>query len=314
MSSNTKRYLVTILVCILIVNAFAALQYQLLQGIPFSLVNYIIPCLVGAFFGFLLAHIKILENKYHRERNIVSEKNRKIHMYVGTIVHDLRSPISAIYSLVEILQDQEEKSSEETGTYLGLIRTSVESMLENIQLILDNTKLESGKMQAHLEKGNPYYTINSTIDKHLVLAIKKSITIQRMIERNLPEVEYDKEMLDRVLSNLISNSIKYSPSETQIKIYSELLSGRLNLVVKDEGQGLTEEDLGNLFHEFRTLSAKPTGGETATGLGLSVTKKLVEEMGGTIFAESEGKGKGSTFRVTLPLAPGSQVLNEGSSR
>jgi signal transduction histidine kinase len=310
MSNQLKRYLLTILVCILVVNTFAFVQYQFLQAIPFSFTNYIIPSVVGGLFGFLLAFIKILENKYHIEKDLVVEKNKKIHMYVGTIVHDLRSPISAIYSLVEILQEQNEGQSEETKTYLGLIRTSVESMLENIQLILDNTQFESGKMHAHLEKGNPYYTINSTVDKHIVLAINKSITIQRMIERNLPEVEYDKEMLDRVLSNLISNSIKYSPAQTQIRIYSELLSGRLNLIVKDEGQGLTKDDLDNLFHEFQTLSAKPTGGETATGLGLSVTKKLVEEMGGTICAESEGKGKGSTFKVALPLAPGSEILQD----
>jgi signal transduction histidine kinase len=176
-------------------------------------------------------------------------------------------------------------------------------MLENIQLILDNTKLESGKMKAHLERGNPFFTINSTIDKHLVLAINKSITIQRIIDRNLPKVEYDKEMLDRILSNLISNSIKYSPAKTQIKIFSELLSDTLNLVVEDQGQGLTEDDLENLFSEFVTLSARPTGGEASTGLGLSVAKKLAEEMGGTIWAESKGKDQGSKFKIALPLAP-----------
>lgn len=224
-------------------------------------------------------------------------------MYVGTIVHDLKSPVSAIYSLVELLQLQKDLKSEKSQKFLGLIKSSSESVLENIQLVLDNTKFESGKMQAHLEQGNPFYTINSSIDKHLILAINKSITIQRLIDRNLPDVEYDKQMLDRVLSNLISNSIKYSPAQTQIKIFSELLSDSLNLVVEDQGQGLTKEDLDKLFGEFTTLSAKPTGGEVATGLGLSVTKKLVEEMGGTIWAESEGKGKGSTFKIALPLAP-----------
>ncbi len=303
MNGMARRYAVTIGLSIIIVDAFACIQYHLIQSHPFILSYYIIPTLVGAGFGFLIARIKILEIKYHKEKDQVIEKNKKIHMYIGTIVHDLKAPISAVYSLIELLQIQEDLKSEKSRKFLGLVKSSTESMLENIQLILDNTKFESGKMQAHLEMGNPFFTINSTIDKHLILAINKSITIQRVIDRNMPNVEYDKQMLDRVLSNLISNSIKYSPAQTQIKIFSELLSDKLNLVVEDQGQGLSKEDLEKIFGEFMILSSKPTGGEVSTGLGLSVAKKLAEEMGGSIWAESEGKGKGSTFKVALPLAP-----------
>jgi len=299
----TGRYVLTIGVCILFVNLFAGIQYHLIQDHPFVLIDYIVPTLVGAGFGVLIAYIKVLQIKYHKEKDQVIEQNKKIHMYVGTLVHDLKSPISAAYSLIELLLLQEDLKSEKSQKFLGLVKSSTESMIENIELILDNTKFESGKMQAHLEHGNPFFTINSTIDKHLILAINKSITIQRVIDRNMPDVEYDKQMLDRVLSNLISNSIKYSPAQTQIKIFSELLSDKLNLVVEDQGQGLSKEDLEKIFGEFMTLSAKPTGGEVATGLGLSVSKKLAEEMGGSIWAESEGKGKGSTFKVALPLAP-----------
>ncbi len=303
MNGMARRYAITICICIIVVDAFACIQYHLIQNHPFVLSHYIIPTLVGAGFGFLIARIKILEIKYHKEKDQVIEKNKKIHMYVGTIVHDLKSPISAVYSLIELLQLRDDLKSEKSQKFLGLVKSSTESMLENIHLILENTKFESGKMQAHLEQGNPFFTINSTIDKHLILAINKSITIQRVIDRNMPDVEYDKQMLDRVLSNLISNSIKYSPAQTQIKIFSELLSDKLNLVVEDQGQGLSEDDLEKIFGEFMTLSARPTGGEVATGLGLSVAKKLAEEMGGNIWAESEGKGKGSTFKIALPLAP-----------
>lgn len=297
------RYVLTIGICILIVDLFASIQYHLIQDHPFILSHYIVPTLVGAGFGCLIAYIKVLQIKYHKEKDQVSEQNKKIHMYVGTIVHDLKSPISAVYSIIELLLLAEDLKSEKSQKFLGLIKSSTESMIENIELILDNTKFESGKMHAHLEQGNPFFTINSTIDKHLILAINKSITIQRVIDRNMPDVEYDKQMLDRILSNLISNSIKYSPAETQIRIFSELLSDKLNLVVEDQGLGLSEEDLEKIFGEFMTLSAKPTGGEVSTGLGLSVAKKLAEEMGGNIWAESKGKGKGSTFKIALPLAP-----------
>lgn len=297
--TSLRYYLINMGLCTIMVIAFAALQYQIIQGVSFSLINYIIPFLVGSIFGFLITRIQTLQKKYKAEKDLVLEKNKQIHSYLGTIVHDLRSPVAAIYSLTEIILDEKNKLDPEQREYMGLINTSASSILENIGLILDNTKLEKGYGPDHLENGNPYYTINSTIDKHLVLAIQKSISIQRLIDKNLPEVQYDKEILDKVVSNIISNAIKYSPPNTQIKIYSELFTDRLDLVVKDEGLGMNEEDLAHLFEEFRKLSARPTAGEASSGLGLSVAMKLVKQIGGEIFAESAGKNKGSTFKIGL---------------
>lgn len=168
-------------------------------------------------------------------------------------------------------------------------------------IILDNTRLEAGVKPDHLEIGNPYFTIQSTIDKYLIEALNKSISIQRLIDKNLPLVEYDKSSLDRILSNLISNAIKYSPANTQVKIYTEVFAHRLNIVVKDEGLGMSEEDLKNAFQEFKKLSARPTGAEASTGLGLSIAKKLVDQLGGEIVARSDGKNKGSEFEIKLNI-------------
>ena len=185
---------------------------------------------------------------------------------------------------------------------MGLINSSASTMLENISLILDNTKIERGIGPEHMEMGNPYYTINSTIDKHLVLAVQKSISIQRIIDKNLPDVQYDKDILDKIVSNLISNAIKYSPQNTQIRIFTELFADRLDLIIRDEGLGMTEEDMTHLFEEFQKLSARPTAGEASSGLGLAVARKLANQIGGEIFAESAGKNQGSTFRIGLKIA------------
>jgi signal transduction histidine kinase len=289
--------------CIILVIAFAFVQYQIILGVEFKIIDYLIPFIVGCIFGFLITRVKILQKEYKLEKEIVIEKNKQIHAYLGTIVHDLRSPIAAILGLNELVLDKKENLNEKQKEYLELISDSASSILENIALILDNTKLERGIGPDNIENGNPYYTINSTLDKHLVLAIKKSISIQRLIDKNLPEVKYDKDILDTVLSNLISNAIKYSPHNTQIRVYSELFADRLELVVKDEGLGMTKEDLSHLFEEFRKLSARPTGGESSSGLGLSVAMKLIKQIGGEIIAESAGKGQGSTFRVGLKLSP-----------
>ena len=301
-NSIIRYYFINIGLCVILVISFAVVQYQIVQGIAFSLMNYIIPFIVGSLFGFLITRIQSLQKMYKAEKELVLEKNKKIHSYLGTIVHELRSPVAAIFSLTEIVLDEKDKLDPEQREYIGLINVSSSSILENISLILDNTKLEKGLGPDHLENGNPYFTINSAIDKHLVLAIQKSISIQRLIDKNLPEVQYDKDILDRVVSNLISNAIKFSPQNTQIKVYSELFADRINLVVKDEGLGMTEEDLAHLFEEFRKLSARPTAGEASSGLGLSVAMKLVKQIGGEIYAESAGKNLGSTFRVGLRLS------------
>ena len=303
LQSPLRYYLIYMGLCVIIVIAFAAIQYQVIQGVEFSLMNYIIPFIVGSIFGYLITNIRLLQNKYKAEKDQVLNKNKQIHSYLGTIVHDLRSPVAAIYSLTEIILEDKDKLDPEQREYIGLINVSASSILENISLILDNAKLEKGIGPDNLEYGNPFFTINSTIDKHLVLAIQKSISIQRLMDKNLPEVQYDKDILDRVVSNLISNAIKYSKQNTQIKVYTELFADRLNLVVKDEGLGMTEEDLANLFEEFKTLSARPTAGEASSGLGLSVAMKLIKQIGGEIFAESAGKDKGSTFKIGLKLPP-----------
>lgn len=301
------QYIKINLITSLVVITFAFLQYEFILGHEFKLVDYIIPVTVGVLFGTLIARNRILAKKLAVERELVLEKNKKIHSYVGTIVHDLKSPLSAISSLLDLFCEDCQTLDEEQKEFLSLMKQSTSSMLENIGLILDNTRLEAGVKPDHLEIGNPYYTIQSTIDKYIIEAINKSISIQRIVDKNLPHIEYDKNTLDRILSNLISNAIKYSPPNTQVKIYTELLSDRLNLVVKDEGLGMSEKDLENVFLEFKKLSAQPTGAESSTGLGLSIAKRLVEQLGGEIVAHSEGKNKGSAFEVKLKIINSKQT-------
>jgi signal transduction histidine kinase len=305
MIKNRSPLLVYLIVCsvsALAVALFAVIQYHLILGDPFHSTNYIIPVVVGLTFGFLLSRNMILRRKLKNERDLVYQKNMRIRSFTGTIVHDLKNPVSAIHGFSGILLEQGENLNEKTKTFLNLIHQSASDILENIGLILDKTRLDSGIKPDQLEIGNPYYTIQSVIDKHILSALEKSITIQRSIDKDLPDVKYDKNALDHIISNLISNAIKFSPPSTQVKIYNELLSDRLKISVQDQGLGMTQEDIDNAFQEFKTLSARPTGVETSTGLGLSIVKQLVEQIGGDITVKSEGKNKGSTFVLTLNIA------------
>jgi len=300
--SAFQIYLIVCSVSALAVALFAVVQYHLILGDPFHIINYIIPVSVGLIFGFLLSRNIILRGKLKNERDLVYEKNKRIRSFTGTIVHDLKNPVSAIHGFSGILLEKGAKFDEKTNTFLNLIHQSATDILENIGLILDITRLDSGINPDQLEVGNPYFTIQSVIDKHILAALEKSITIQRSIEKDLPDVKYDKNALDHIISNLISNAIKFSPPRTQVNIYNELLSDRLKIIVQDQGLGMTQEDIDNAFQEFKTLSARPTGIETSTGLGLSIVKQLVDQIGGDITIISEGKNKGSTFELTLDIA------------
>ena len=111
----------------------------------------------------------------------------------------------------------------------------------------------------------------------------------------------DPERLREAVDNLLSNAIKYSPAGGKIDLSMSGDNQFTLILVKDEGQGLSQEDLGRLFGRFQRLSAKPTAGESSTGLGLSIAKRIVELHGGTVAAQSDGPGRGATFTIRLPM-------------
>ena len=110
----------------------------------------------------------------------------------------------------------------------------------------------------------------------------------------------DTDRIREAIDNLISNAIKYSPIGGKIGVAVSHEGGDTIVRVSDEGAGLSPEDLGRLFGRFQRLSAKPTAGESSTGLGLSIVKRIIDMHGGEVTADSQGPGKGSTFMITLP--------------
>ncbi|MEM7035123.1 MAG: ATP-binding protein, partial [Chloroflexota bacterium] len=120
---------------------------------------------------------------------------------------------------------------------------------------------------------------------------------------DIPATEYfvqaDPDLLGQVFDNLISNAIKYAFPNTAVTIAIEPVKEKIQIQVKDEGQGLTEDDLKNLFGKYQRLSAQPTANESSVGLGLYIVKKMITAMNGKVFATSPGKHKGSIFTVEL---------------
>jgi signal transduction histidine kinase len=133
------------------------------------------------------------------------------------------------------------------------------------------------------------------------LADNKKQTISLSIDADCP-TNCDGDRVREAVDNLLSNAIKYSPIGGHIELLVRRAEGQTVVEVKDEGPGLSPEDMVRLFERFQRLSAQPTAGESSTGLGLSIAKRIVELHGGTIKAESPGPGRGATFIMRLPVS------------
>lgn len=260
---------------------------------------YIISAISGLIIGTLIANLLTLKHKLAKEKEEFEKKNENIHSYIGNVVHDLRSPVASINMISELLESDLKEVHPKYLELISSISKSSSMMLDRICCILDNSRIEKGIKFNHINAGNPYEIIVSAIKKHEIFAIEKNISIRLHVSKNLTNVYFDNDALDSILCNLISNAIKYSMPHSTIIISNFMEKGKITYSIKDEGLGMNSDDLKKVFGEFAKLSARPTGNETSSGLGLSIVKKMVEQMGGEVFAYSEGINKGSTFAFSL---------------
>jgi signal transduction histidine kinase len=209
------------------------------------------------------------------------------------------------------LLGEEESQTDEAKEMANIIMRSSQRMYKLITDLLEVAAQEAGKTQLEKSFVNLSDLLSAVVEENRPNAQAKAQTLHLVTEPHLL-VEVDSAKIRQVFDNLISNAIKYSPYGKSITVSSQRLTASdtnanastayVQVAIKDEGQGLSEDDMKNLFGKFKRLSAKPTGGESSTGLGLSIAKQLVELHGGRIWAESEGKGKGATFFVELPVS------------
>lgn len=236
--------------------------------------------------------------------DLEAEESRIIQQYddndiLGKVTHDLRTPFAKVYTIVQLLlSDNEENLSDQQVERINLIKQVVADGLQIVKGFLDtgNMVLDDKKFKPEVIDIQEFVD-NSLMPYELLSAKKNIIFITQVLNKNL-KLEVDRTYLRRIVDNLVSNAIKFSPNETQINytIYQE--GGEIIFSVKDQGPGLTDDDKSRLFKKYQQLSAKPIGTDESTGLGLYIVKTMADKMGGRIWVESE-KGKGAEFKVAL---------------
>jgi PAS domain S-box-containing protein len=233
--------------------------------------------------------------------------------FFGIATHDLKNPLAVIRSSAQIIEEcYRDKEEIDFAEYADSIIATCDEMLLIITSFLDIEQIESGNMGLVLENVS-LEIVRKAILSHTKRAHEKEITIHFKEPNDAIFVVADKLALKQVLDNLMSNAIKFSQRSKNIfvrilekqeeieQVFGENIPNKyLRIEIQDEGPGLNEEDFSKIFKKFARLSAKPTGQESTTGLGLSIVKKLVEMMNGNVWCESQ-KGKGATFIVELPI-------------
>jgi signal transduction histidine kinase len=236
-----------------------------------------------------------MEEQNEGLRRLDAIKNR----FLGMVAHDLRNPIASIQMSAELLADPTTPlNDDERSEFLADINRQAGYMVELIDDLLDVTKIESGQLDLHWESIDLGEYLDETVRRHANLAARKGTRVALTSEGN-GFVQADRKRLRQVLDNLISNAVKFSPAGSSVNVSHSLERGSWTVDVTDQGPGLTEEDRQTLFEYFATLSAKPTGGENSTGLGMAITRRAVEAHGGEIGVDSD-PGRGSRFWFTIP--------------
>lgn len=243
--------------------------------------------------------IKMHEEVQRQKEELLSLNNEKNNL-IGIVAHDLKSPLSQIKGLVYLIKMSDGSVNEETKNFIDLIDQSTSRLNNMIDKILDVEAIEFKKINLTVEKINLSGILEGISNRFLLEAQQKNIVLHNTISKNI-HANADKSYVDQVFQNILSNAIKFSPKDKKIYINLTTKNGKAVCEIKDEGPGLTEDDKKKLFGKYQKLSARPTGDETSTGLGLSIVKKFVESMEGEIWCESK-QGNGASFFVAFAAA------------
>jgi signal transduction histidine kinase len=249
--------------------------------------------------GRLASELAAQQQASERQNKELRRLNEMKNTFLGVAAHDLRSPLGTIQMAMGLLGDPEmQLSAEEIGHIAHSAQRQTRHMLALIEDLLDVAQIEAGRLELDPDPIDVAPFLAEVVLRHNALAEDKGtqVTLQAVAPGL---VIADPHRLRQVMDNLISNAVKYSPAASTVCVRAAQQADCWRISVSDEGPGITPDDRPHLFEEFARLSARPTGGETSTGLGLAITQRIVEAHGGQIDVDSE-PGHGATFWFTLP--------------
>jgi signal transduction histidine kinase len=240
----------------------------------------------------------------NKELNEANAKLRELsemkEEFLALTTHDLRSPLTVISGVISFFTSGRlGELTPEQKNMVAMMERNAQSLIELVNDLLDASKLESGTMRLELASIDLRGLFDELRETMEPLAREKSLKVEEDLPADIPPVEADRAKLRRILVNLVSNAIKFTSRGGRVTMRARREDGSVRVSVSDTGVGIAPEDVKRLFDKYEQARSRATRGEKGTGLGLYITKQLVELHGGEIKVDSE-VGKGSTFSFTIP--------------
>ncbi|HEY7519914.1 MAG TPA: ATP-binding protein [Methylomirabilota bacterium] len=253
--------------------------------------------------GEVQARLAIAESAWEAEcaKAEAEAANRAKDEFLATLSHELRTPLNSILGWTRMLRAGSLDAAA-TQRALEVVDRNVNHQNRLITDLLDISRIISGKLTLETAVVDLRAIVASVIEMLQPSAQAKSLSITPRLSRGAVPVDGDAERLRQVVTNLVSNAVKFTPSGGQVTVRLESAGDRVRLTVSDTGKGISAEFLPYIFERFRQADVTSTRAQAGLGLGLAIVRHIAELHGGSIRAESAGEGKGATFTVELPLA------------
>ena len=291
---------------LLALNAFLYISPQLFFH-PYPAQNYSLVTSLVVILATILAvrFFILIQNQFKERLKIQNKRLEKLNLekndLMKIVAHDLKNPLTQIKGLVSILELSNNQLNQEQKQLINKIKGVTDNQHKQITGFLDAEYFETAFEEVVLERVVVKKIVETVLDGLLAQAIAKGIklTYVKNPKRNLA-INGKEVWLYKIISNLVSNAIKFSHSGTEITIEVTSTNEEVLILVRDQGLGINKEEASLIFEKNKKLSAIPTGNESSSGLGLYIVKKYVNELQGQVWVESE-EGKGACFYVKLPL-------------
>lgn len=241
--------------------------------------------------------------KLEGEVAFLKEISRAKDEFIRVTSHEIRTPLDAMRgNIYMVLKGETGEVSPKTKEYLSDVLLGADRLLRIVNDTLDIARIETGHMKFDLKNINLTELLSAFAKEYESFVQGKNVTLSLNIEANLPLAYSDNVKVLQILANLVGNALKFTPAGGTIAVHAAVSEDTVAVSIKDSGIGIATEDMQKLFKRFPEIDSSAAGAVKGTGIGLFLSKQLADKLGGTIMAESEGKGKGSTFTFWLPVA------------